>query len=104
MSRQAEQSPNRSTRTLERAIVLQVLRDDREPHWPRAQLAAQLAEQAHQPGRAARSEEPVARDAVLLVDSALAQLEGEGVLSRDGEAVRASRATRRLDALDLIAV
>lgn len=103
MSRQAEQHPDRSTRTLERAIVLQVLRDDCGPRWLRAQLAAEVAERAGRPGRSTCTE-PAGRDAVLLVDSALARLEGEGVLSRDGEAVRASRATLRLDALDLIAV
>ncbi len=103
MSRQAEQQSDRSTRTLERAIVLQVLRDDRGPRWLRGALAAEMAERAGQPGRSAAGKSDC-HDAALLLDSALVHLEDEGVLSRDGEAVRASRAILHLDALDLIAL
>jgi DNA-binding HxlR family transcriptional regulator len=72
---------------VERAVVLQILRDDHEERWPRGELAREIADCA---------------PAVL--DEALARLEHDGVLLRDGEAVCAAHPVRRLDALELIGV
>ncbi len=72
---------------VERAIVLQVLRDDHEERWGRAELAREI---------------PDFEPAVL--DEALAELERDGVLRREERAVCASRAARRLDELELISI
>jgi hypothetical protein len=74
-------------RGLERAIVLQSLRDDHAPRWSPRELTAELA-----------GEESAA------VERALARLVRERVLERSNEAVQASRPTRRLCELDLIAI
>ncbi len=71
---------------LQRAIVLQLLREDREPRWSTEQLRAELG-----------AERPV-------VEEAIGGLSGEGVLCAGGGEVWASRATRRLDELGLIAL
>jgi hypothetical protein len=71
---------------LERAIVLQLLRDDREPQWSSGQLAAEMDTQAPE------------------LEGALKSLERDGVLSLEQDAVRASRATGRLDELGLLSV
>jgi hypothetical protein len=71
---------------LERAIVLQLLRDDREQNWSCAELATELGAEAP------------------AIETALTRLHGEDVACVDGEQVRASRATRRLDELELISV
>jgi predicted transcriptional regulator len=71
---------------LERAIVLQLLRDDREQGWTSGQLAAEMDTQA-----------PV-------LERALSSLERDGVVSLERNAVRASRATCRLDELRLLSV
>jgi hypothetical protein len=76
---------------LERAIVLQLLREDRERMWSRAQLRTEL--------EADRSE--VGKEAV---EQALRRLEGEGVLGMSEQAAWASSAARRLDELGLISV
>ncbi len=68
----------------QRAIVLQILRDDHPARWTRAEL-----ERALRPG---------------VVGDALAKLEAEEVAVVDGEQVRASRCARHLDALGLIVV
>ena len=70
-----------------RAAVLQILSGDREKRWSAAELARELYD--------------LDRDAL---DNALGILEHAGVLERAGETVNASRATRQLDELDLIAV
>jgi hypothetical protein len=72
---------------VERAVVLQTLRDDREERWSRAALAREIAD----------------RESALL-DEALVRLERDGVLRRAGDRVWASRAARRLDELELIGV
>jgi|HubBroStandDraft_2_1064218.scaffolds.fasta_scaffold319406_2 DNA-binding HxlR family transcriptional regulator len=72
---------------VERAIVLQVLRDDHEERWGRAELAQEI---------------PDFEPAVL--DEALAELERDGVLRHEERAVCASRALRRLDELELISI
>jgi len=71
---------------LERAIVLQLLRDDRRQNWSRAELASELSVGAP------------------AIEAALSSLHGEGVVQLDDDQVSASPATRRLDGLELIAV
>jgi hypothetical protein len=73
--------------TAERAIVLQVLRDDHDARWSRPALARAIAD--------------VDR---VLVELALARLRQDGILSSAGTRVCASPSTLRLDELELIAV
>jgi hypothetical protein len=70
---------------VDRAIVLQVLREGRPERWPRAALEIEVS----------------GVDA-LTVSNALARLEADGVVVLDRESVCASRCARRLDALGLI--
>ncbi len=74
-------------RRVEQVIVLQILRDDHPERWSRVELEAEL-------------------DHIdpLAISDALARLETEGVAHLSGESVRASRAARRLDDLDLISI
>jgi hypothetical protein len=74
-------------RPLERAIVLQALRDDRDDDWPRVELAGELG-----------GADPIA------IREALTSLEGAGVIELAGETVRASRATVRLSDLEMLAI
>lgn len=74
-------------RSLERAIVLQALRDDHAAHWSPRELTSELA-----------GEDTAA------VERALAGLVRERVLERSNETVAASRPTRWLDELELIAI
>jgi Fe2+ or Zn2+ uptake regulation protein len=76
---------------LQRAIVLQLLRDDHERMWSRAQLETELGADRAEVGR-----EDVAQ--------ALRALEREGVLGTTEEIAWASNATRALDELGLISV
>jgi hypothetical protein len=76
---------------LERAIVLQLLRDDRERMWSRAQLKTELEAE----------ESKIDQETV---EKALRRLHGEGVLGLSEEQVWASSATRALDELGLISV
>jgi hypothetical protein len=80
---------------LERAIVLQLLRDDHELMWSRAQLAVELSSELDadrsQGGRQA-------------IDDALGRLERDGVIGISEQQAWASGAARRLDELGLIAV
>jgi hypothetical protein len=78
-------APN--VRTVERAIVLQVLRDDRDARWSRLALAHEISDF-----------EPV------LIELALTRLRREGILATATTSARAASATRRLDELELIAV
>jgi DNA-binding GntR family transcriptional regulator len=71
---------------LERAIILQLLRDDREASWSRRELLVELG-----------GEMTSLRDALI-------RLRDEGVVSISDEQVSASRAARRLDELGLIGV
>lgn len=72
---------------VQRAVVLQLLRDDHPRAWTRAELEQVLG---------------------VAVKRPLAKLLAEGVVSADdtgdGEELRASWCTRHLDALGLIAV
>jgi ribosomal protein S19E (S16A) len=87
MQDQTNQIPSDRDRRLERAIVLQTLREDRGGGWGRAELAAELA-----------GADPIA------IRTALTRLEEEGVVESAGETVRASRAAMRLNDLDMIAI
>ena len=79
--------PDERDRRLQRAIVLQILRRDRQADWTRAELETEFDES-----------EP------LTISDALAHLERAKVLELEGETVRASTPTRHLDELELIAV
>ena len=72
---------------VERAIVLQLLRDDHEQRWTRAELTREIPDF-----------EPA------MLDEALTRLDREGVLHRQESSVWASRAARRLDELELISI
>jgi NAD/NADP transhydrogenase alpha subunit len=71
----------------ERAIVLQVLRDDRDERWSRAELEHEIYDI-----------EP------LMINEALERLSEEGVVCLAGEFVWASRCARRLDALGMVSI
>jgi hypothetical protein len=72
---------------VERAIILQFLRDDHEHRWSRAELEVEIS-----------NIEP------LDINDALARLDQNGIVQISGESVWASRAVRRLDELRLIAI
>jgi DNA-binding GntR family transcriptional regulator len=76
--------PRADSAKLERAIVLQVLSEERR--WSRTELAAELG-----------------ADATGL-DRALAALHGQGVVCLAEDDVWASPAARRLDELELIGI
>lgn len=78
------QAKSNDPTVVQRAIVSQVLRDDHPPRWTRTELEHEIEPEA--------------------VGDALTRLHGEGVVLVHGENVEASRCTRCLDALDLIAV
>jgi hypothetical protein len=73
-------------RRLERAIVLTLLSDEPDRHWPYERLAAELGVEA----------EPLART--------LERLSQLGVVCLGEEAVRASAAVCRIDKLGLIGI
>jgi hypothetical protein len=77
--------------TLERAIVLQLLRDDRERMWSRAQLTSELEADGEEIDRKA-------------IEEAVRRLEQTGVLGCTEQEVWASDAARYLDELDLVGV
>ncbi len=72
---------------VERAIVLQLLRGDHAPRCTRAELMSALR---HLPA--------------LEVSKGIVRLDAHGVVERLGVDLWASRATRRLDELALIAI
>jgi hypothetical protein len=77
----------RETKKVERAIVVQLLSEDRCECWSRAELARAL------PGCDGEA-----------LEGMLARLCRAGVLSAEGSSVRVARAVRRLDELELIAI
>jgi hypothetical protein len=79
-------APTNTEPRLERAIVLQLLRDDHGSPWSREELGAQLNADAE------------------AVEQALRALDDEGVLFLSGERVSVARAIRRLDELGLIGI
>jgi hypothetical protein len=91
MDREPNGSHAAGEETLERAIVLQLLRDDHERKWSRAQLAIELQADG----------EEIDREAI---DEAVRRLEREGVLGATEQEVWASSAAWRLDELELIGV
>ncbi len=95
MDRESKVSRASDHAGLERAIVLQLLRDDHERMWSHAQLAIELESELE----ADRAE--IARQAV---ETALRRLERDGVLGMSEHQAWASSAARRLDELGLIAV
>ncbi len=72
---------------VERAVVLQILRDDHEERWPRIELAQEISDF-----------EPA------VLEEALGRLGRDGVLQREGDSVWAAYAARRLDELELISI
>lgn len=86
MNPQPSESSTRRDRRLERAIVLQLLRDDRPRKWSLRELAAELQADA----------EPLER--------ALGALAADGVVSLAEGGVWAARAALRLDELGLVAI
>jgi hypothetical protein len=70
-----------------RAIVLQVLRDDHDELWTRAELLKEMDDI-----------DPA------IVSAQLSRLAGEGAVSIDGERVKASPCARCMDALGLVAI
>jgi hypothetical protein len=87
MQDQNKQVRGSDDRRVEQVIVLQILRDDHDERWSRAELEVELDH----------------IDA-LAINDALARLEAEGVVQLSGEAVSASRAIRCLDDLELISI
>jgi biotin operon repressor len=71
---------------VERAIVFQLLRDDRDERWSLTGLAAELDTE---------------RSALA---SALERLQKHGVVVTEGDAIGAAPAARRLDALGVIGI
>ena len=88
---------------IERAIVLQLLRADRERTWSRERLGIELdGDRAGPASSRAVAGGPAAADHDI--EAGLQRLEAEGVLCLSEREVWASRATRRLDELGLIGV
>ncbi len=87
MQDQTKQIPNDRDRRVERAIVLQTLRDDHDEGWSRAELEAELDHA-----------DPIT------IENALSVLKDEGVIELTGETVRASSASMHLDELGMISV
>jgi hypothetical protein len=87
MQEQPERVWNRDAWMVERAIVLQILRDDHEERWSREELAREIPDF-----------EP------MVLDGALARLRAEGILRIADGRVWATRAPRRLDELELIGI
>jgi predicted MarR family transcription regulator len=87
MNTQARGPHSDPERVLQRAIVLQLLREDRPREWARADLVAELEVEEH------------------VVQAALQALRADGVVEEGGDGrARASRATLRLDELRLVAI
>lgn len=87
MQDQTKQIPSDHDRRVERAIVLQTLRDDHDECWSRPELEAELDHV-----------DPIA------IGAALTRMENEGVIELAGEAIKASPATRCLNELGVIAL
>jgi hypothetical protein len=87
MQDQPSQVPGECDPRIERAIILQLLRDNHGDRWSRAELEVEISKV-----------EP------LDISDALARLDQDGIVQISGESVSASRAVRRLDELALIAI
>jgi DNA-binding GntR family transcriptional regulator len=86
MSTQSTQPRAGGGQRLERAIILQLLRADREASWSREELAIELGGD------------------MAPVEDALARLRDDGLLSVADQQLSASPVARRLDELGLIGV
>jgi hypothetical protein len=71
----------------ERAIVLQVLRDDHPERWTLGELMREIEDMAAE-----------------IVEEAVRRLGGVGVVVLDEEECKASKAARHIDALGLISI
>jgi hypothetical protein len=81
-------SPTRKLRMVQRAIILQLLRDDHDPLWTRKELKAEIPDFSRQ-----------------VFDAALERLEDEACVVLDGkQGVRASTPVRHLDELELVSI
>lgn len=81
-------SPARKIRIVERAIVLQLLRDDHDPLWTREELRNEISDFSHH-----------------VFKVAIDMLEGDSCIVLDGEqGVRASTPVRRMDELELVSI
>jgi hypothetical protein len=87
MHNQTNQIPSDRDIRVERAIVLQTLRDDHDERWSQAELQAELD----------------GEDATAIGET-LVRLEAAGVIELAGETIRASSVARYLNDLDVIAV
>jgi DNA-binding HxlR family transcriptional regulator len=79
--------PHAKPRSVERAVVLQLLRDDHDERWSRAELEAEIDDV-----------EP------SVLSSAIAGLERQGVVVAQGKHVVASQCARHLDELGLVGI
>jgi hypothetical protein len=86
MNEQSSGTQDAGRRRLERAVVLELLAEERADGISTAELQHALG----------------AADGEL--DAAVGELAAAGVLEASGETVRASAATRRLDGLELIGI
>lgn len=87
MQDQTKRIPGEHEHRLERALVSQALRRDHSEGWLFTELAVELGDTDS-----------------LTIRGVLAHLEEAGVVEIVGESVRASRAAKRLDDLDMIAL
>ena len=87
MRSQFNRIPGGSDRRTQRAVVLQVLRDDRRERWSSAELQGELGGLE-----------------LGLIDRAIAGLAASGVVHAQEGVVCASDAARHLDELELIGV
>lgn len=87
MHDQSSDTPWSDPWTAERAIVLQVLRNDKDPRWTLAELQAEAYD----------------IDPTALAD-ALDRLERHGIVVACGEGVVASRAALHMDALGMVSI
>jgi DNA-binding HxlR family transcriptional regulator len=87
MQGQRRQVRRDGTWTVERAIVLQVLRDDHEERWALTELIGEVSDLSPE-----------------VVEDGLRRLEREGILERADSYVLASRAAHHLDELELISI
>ncbi len=87
MRRQRNKVRCEADRRTQRAVVLQLLRDDHEASWARSELEAELGDTEAQE-----------------IACALAGLQEAGVVDPEGDSLSASPAARRLHELALIGV
>ena len=87
MRRQRNKVRCEAERRTQRAVALQLLREDHEALWARSELDAELGDIGAQ-----------------AIECALASLQEAGVIEFEGESLSASRAAWRLDELALIGI